>query len=1166
MGALSTTLRGGKVPDGFEATSDLHVAQGNAEEATLDHMHFRGGAKKGRSKERQQMEPTQCWTLNCGGLAGTWRLMHLLESLDSKSRPRLVFLQEVSCSDAQWINIQAFAKKIHYKGFFVGGKATGEKTGDWHRGVITFIHENCHARWDYDLTWEKGQLLAVVIDNILVINSYVVPCEEAIQEHTSKLEEYLIRCDWQGRWLMVGDWNEVYYGSWISTLSGLFGGYQANVDLVCTTRWTGGRTIDYPISNFELGICSTRSEAISDHCIVEFSLPGKLKMSRDHCRFVPGTSFIKPGWVTPSRWQELFDSAFLYEEGLLWREACYLTENFKEWEAEQDEEQLMVDYCWTFVMAQLSCTFRMAYWLALHEIPEDYEQLEEVRRVTTLINKHVIVGAEVKQQRRSLPQKGAKTSMRMAKMSKKLGRLHELARRIKRQQWNGETISLAKKLYDTTDVTLEIVNEDIWRLAKSISKSQEEEKEQKLSNWKQRIRESASVKSDWLNKKGSTMTPTVMDGMDIATTKQQAVGALREYWSKLWVGQDIWTEEILRQRTKEIVELLSTSTGRLHAGDKEARPSLALFQERMKRINGCAGVDAWSKNEIKVIAENNNVAGLVWKAMQLWEDTGKIPTAINCCKLVCIPKKQKRRLAPNQYRPICILSTWWRAWSSTWIRAPINRDWIEKIFPKQVAGGIPGSSGVEELSAVISHQLAMLGTGLSLDLSHAFDTVDLEMMRRVCEDLLPMGCGPWCRLLYQQWISMERWIVLDSAVAEGPLVTSHGIPQGDPAGPLMMNLLMLGLMRRVEQQLALPRDKFFHVLYMDDRTFIGSSVEMVNEAQKEWKETAERFKLKENVEKAQIVNTKEKNSSFEVLGTTIGLPTNEDLKQSRMNGRLEKAKVLYRKIGLLPINIADKIKDAGTFIKGVLSYGWISKTPTTKMNKAYETIFWRSLGKTMFSNPYLRRTLVGAHTSLSMTAGLKQMRILSKRNRILRQLGISKEQCLLDVYVASFLEELHWKQTDEGYYQNELTEEKFKLEDMLSDEHKGKIEHYVRESYRLDAYLKFCSEDRHEIRGEEMPVYSEFRRKAVVRWIGNNSTAMLAAIGGIQSPLLKFQLRGTMSYCGRCRAENPSWEHLWRCVVGEVPDDIMLRRFLWPRNRADYHLCAKMLDAICTSQ
>ena len=50
---------------------------------------------------------------------------------------------------------------------------------------------------------------------------------------------------------------------------------------------------------------------------------------------------------------------------------------------------------------------------------------------------------------------------------------------------------------------------------------------------------------------------------------------------------------------------------------------------------------------------------------------------------------------------------------------------------------------------------------------------------------------------------MSRWIVNDCAVHPAPLIVRHGIPQGDPAVPVVMNLLMFALMRRVEQKLSL---------------------------------------------------------------------------------------------------------------------------------------------------------------------------------------------------------------------------------------------------------------------------------------------------------------------------------------------------------------------------
>ena len=56
---------------------------------------------------------------------------------------------------------------------------------------------------------------------------------------------------------------------------------------------------------------------------------------------------------------------------------------------------------------------------------------------------------------------------------------------------------------------------------------------------------------------------------------------------------------------------------------------------------------------------------------------------------------------------------------------------------------------------------------------------------------------------------MSRWIVNDCAVHPTPSIVRHGIPQGDPAVPVVMNLLMFALMRRVEQKLSLLKEPLF---------------------------------------------------------------------------------------------------------------------------------------------------------------------------------------------------------------------------------------------------------------------------------------------------------------------------------------------------------------------
>ena len=80
------------------------------------------------------------------------------------------------------------------------------------------------------------------------------------------------------------------------------------------------------------------------------------------------------------------------------------------------------------------------------------------------------------------------------------------------------------------------------------------------------------------------------------------------------------------------------------------RPSLAPFRRRLCTINGCPGLDGWSKSEIKMISACEPLANITGKTMQLWEDTGRIPSSLRRCKLVL----------PGQFRPICVLSVWWR--------------------------------------------------------------------------------------------------------------------------------------------------------------------------------------------------------------------------------------------------------------------------------------------------------------------------------------------------------------------------------------------------------------------------------------------------------------------------------------------------------------------------
>ena len=817
-----------------------------------------------------------------------------------------------------------------------GAREIGSKRNPvWHRGIVTMVNERLSSCLLKEESWDKGQFHALKIGHTMAINSYVVPQEDAILHHVSLLQQHFVETNWCGGWLMSGDWNEEYPGSWISVLSAMFQGEQADMSFIDSTRWNGRKNIDYPISNRCIDCCNKRSEKLSDHCIVEFCFQFEVSRSEPHWRFSPCESFHPPRWLTNKQWHDMFHFAFEEEQRKQWAEACHLAETHCDWDQFEDQEQMMVDYTWVLTCARLSCVFKLAYWLAFLDIPNDFNNMVEIHRVSHLANAKGIRGVEVKQQRRTLPKCGNKQRIKIAKQMRRIGRLQELERRMTRRQFDDQTKNLIEKLYGSVDVSCHEVQQDLKHLECQHSKILAAEKNGKISEWQCKMRHSLAAKSDWLNKKGCTKSPTIYrDGME-AGTKDVAVDYLREYWMSFWKEQNVWTEDELEQRVKVIYEVLRGSFKPCKDDKNSKRPGLELFRQRLTAINGCPGADNWSREELKMVAGHIGAAGMVWQSMEIWEDVQRIPEPIRHCKISCIPKRDKHLLKPNELRPISILSVFWRAWSSTWLRAECNHQWISQLFPKHAAGGLPGSLGPEALASVVAHQLSLFGHGVSLDLSHAFDAVNLDLMERAMVKLLQEKCHSWFLLLVGQWKSMKRWIMHDGALHSSPIQVSFGIPQGDPCGPLIMNILMLTMMRQVESSLELPVEDYFHALYLDDRTFVGKSPEVVTRAQTVWASVTSWFNLRENHEKAQIVDTTKRFDSFEVLGTIIGTPDQSQKMKSRTTKRLDKAKAMHKKIGLFPQGLAAKLTDDGIFVRAVIGYGWDSRTKCAALSHCF---------------------------------------------------------------------------------------------------------------------------------------------------------------------------------------------------------------------------------------
>ncbi len=1104
------------------------------------------------------------WTVNVGGLQGAWRAVNLIGELPPSQRPKVVCLQESSCTDPQWQALQRVMTRSGYRGYHTGGRQLGERhqTYNWHRGVLTFISDEIESNFLGEVSWRGGQFHAVVVDRVLLFNYYCAPREEYITEQACKCQDYMEQIRWKGKWVLCGDFNETFSGSWISTLAVIYGGWQAEHSLQ-STRWAGDRVIDYYVANFELKEMSTRDEKISDHKIVVCEMEHHYKIEAEQWRFKQGPLYTQPMWLTKERWKKLFDEAYHLGAMEQWQESCYMVEQQKEWDQIEDNEgQQVIDYEWCLTCAQLSWSFSMAFRLALLEVPPNFDNEAELRRVLHLVNHVVIKGFESQIQRRQFPNNPKHMNQKLRRRSVRIGRLHELSSRYKRRIFDQETINLVKLLYgheEVEDLEAGSIDEELRTQEELQNREENADMQDALSKWKTNMRYNIKAKSSWINKKGSKYSASIDTERGITATKKQAAEELHRYWLSLWETQK-WTEEEKPEKIRRLTELLGNNMEEIES--EEERPGLEVFQARMRSISGCAGSDCWNSEELQIIASSYHASKTIWDVMSRWEIFAAIPSSLKHCKLVHIPKKEQRVLKPGQFRPIAIMSAFWRSWSSTWMRSGLIEKWTAMTFPSNVTGGVRGAQGPEVMASIIAHELSNKKFGLTMDFKHAFDTIDLDVMLRVFRQLLPSATARWYELLFEQWKTMQRWVVYDSGVHPEPMQRSQGLPQGDPSSCVVMATMMLGLKKMVDLQVSEDGMEVFQAIYMDDRTAVAKTEDKLVEIQQKWNEVACDYHLIENPDKAQWVNMRDPSSSFEVLGTVIGNYQEQKQSTSRLNKRVDGIGMLYKKINLLPTRIHEKLNDVGTFGRSRLAYGWISLRPKRQWINRQEQAMWKALGRINYANPHMRRTISGANTSLRMVAFLRQLRLLSQRNQRLQEQSVEVTQCQLDRMVFSTLEDLNWR-FEGGKYVHELYAEGFAISELLDDNVWRKTGHYVRESYRQVHFGLYGESGRHELSDHVFPPYDIKRREMACRWAKNDGLAWMLIQGAVQSPNVRLKSTGIHSRCVECGEAQPTWDHLWKCFTGEAaPQDFLLRRFLWPREKADLALCQSFLDGL----
>eukprot|EP00435_Cladocopium_sp_Y103_P020398 s2555_g5.t1 len=1018
------------------------------------------------------------WTINAGGWPGLWRLIDVLKGMKFADRPAVTCVQEVSCGLEDWLGVQGSFAEVGVQVFASSNLHTGNRK----KGIVFLVKQGVGASQVAELEDWCGTCLAISIDRTMVLGSYCPPRATCIAEHMSNLDGFLVGINWRGDQIWCGDWNEVFEGSLVSSLASHHHLRLAEFEVEVGTRWQSLRQIDFFLHNFQYDIRAKMLEHnISDHKIVQIDVP-LTHVGHDDVCFKKESCFRRPSWLTTSRWNELFETTF--KEGVKrgWQEVCADLESsqdeISQHDPDEDLDQKLIDYMWRLAMTKLLWSFKMAAYLALLELPDELPCQEEVQRITHLANHTLRTRNEVRLQKRSFEVSGRKRGVHLQQLRNQLGRALELRLHWEKGKWDKSTEGFIRKIFpDRKDANFCNLNNKIDGLMAEVKKLEHGSFRLAIDKWKKAMRSCPASRSRWINRSNMGHLPAVEGPVHPSRTKQEACESLLDFWKRLHQRVE-WGHD---ERSLAVAEFKIFLQDFFELNmDNAVRPGYKIFCKAIKRMHGTSGLDQWTHQELKTVANCSEAISMVWRCMQMWDELGLSPTILKHSKICFVPKIGKKHnnvTSPGKLRPICVFSTWWRAWSSTWMRSHALLR-LESVLPRSIKAK-PGTSGAEVAAAVFDYKANAMGFGASLDYSHCFDCVGLGLLHGAIGDSLPFGLRPWFELLMEHWKGNNRWILYGGHPFSTPYLAQIGISQGDAASPLMLNLLMA-----FGEHWVLSRrhgiGSVEHCIYMDDRSFVAENKDDLEELIDLWGLFACKFHLIENQEKTQRFSTLKQDDDprymqqIEVLGAVVGAPSFDYTKNHEKSlKRVFAASSTARRISGLPISQNLKSTTLASFAGGKLTYGWISSKPTCQQATSYSNMLWKSLGHLHYAVPQLKRLLIGAHLDAEPCVLSRQLFVLAKRNAELfgNESHLQNMWVALDYMVHEGLQDLGWFCHGYTWFHEEL-EGSFKFYDVVEKKKWPTVLHLFRESFRWSMWQSLQQSSRHEFKDKQLPPFN----------------------------------------------------------------------------------------------
>ena len=1063
-------------------------------------------------------------------------------------------LQETRFNERELEAYRRAAKKKGFKLFYTFGRPTTD--GHGHRrergGLCFLVDKRLQARLVASKQGDESQFLGLLLEDWFLGNCYAPPLQSQAVHPQHELcelfEEVLVESCVDGRWLLMGDFNEEPGNSCVAEVLEAHGGQTLRVRR--GTRWDSQREVDWFVSNSAslVGVPAWEEVHIADHLLLNCVIScrdkdlnvGYLKM---------GPSWRRPASIGRQEWCELLEASF---------EKCVGRHDL----LNMLVGSIDVDVEWSGFMSLLDELMRCAFARV-----RDFEVTETEARVVDASLRRLETKGQVPERKMRPSARTASVEhfgdMGVHKARKKVARLYELKRVLQfleqahpnsAQLRVAATSLLSKLKLGEEGWSLRVVVQRIQEAKDALKTQAEALRRWRLSCWKTRMHTDPKYVGRWLKSRKSTV------GVEIQTcagrsclSDQEAVDAISDYWLDFW--QTVEQEGPSLQDICEHV-LRDTPVGSVRGWVAPGADDLRKIAQAMR---GASGGDGWSGDELSCLP-----AG-VWKIFSIisdrWLQSGCLPEPLLHARTVYLVKEHKLKghcLRADHARPITVLSAFWRCFSSAWLKQPQTEDWVRSVLHSSIVYGKGGD--LQVAAAAVLQSFAECGFCASLDYTKCFDLLRPEVSTALLERLgFDARMSTLCGCLWSRHVRWQSW---NGHVDVAPLRAPLALPQGDPFGPLICAVWLSAGARFLER--TLPGNvtgSGVMSVFMDDRTFTAGEPGFLRAKYDAWTAWSRCAGLVESGDKAQFAGARARQqralrpylddddtlrSNVLFLGVVSrGKPrSNHDKETERITVALERLRIL----GSLRLSTEVMGRYANMFCLSAVSYGWIARLPTWGVSNKLWAAVKRAQKVAWMSNKWLRAVVLGGNSHVDVRSACGLFRVLYQLRR--------KGSCVWNDLsytplwtLRKWLKERGWIEVAPWSWERQGLRLCLRANAQLQRQL-----HNLRSGWREYCWSRFMSSGRHEAVDVGNVDIQVFRRCDFehMRRLMKNPACRSVALGATVSPAWFQTTRVFSDRCLWCDALG-TWHHLcWECSESplrdarpQTPRCNLLRRWGW---------------------